>query len=114
MFMRSWRMLQATGPIFPKSGECSMTSSLPFLILRDGLQKGISSLLRLAKFVLPTVFLLALLQHSPLFPLLATWLSPLTAPLGLPGDAALVLLTGLLVNKFAAIAGLLLLPLSAA
>lgn len=91
-----------------------MTSSLPFLILRDGLHKGISSLLRLAKFVLPTVFLLSLLQHSPLFPLLANWLSLLTAPLGLPGNAALVLLTGLVVNKFAAIAGLLLLPLSAA
>jgi hypothetical protein len=91
-----------------------MTRSLLLAILRDGLYKGVRSLLRLAKFVLPTVFLLALLQHSPLFPLLATWLSPLTAPLGLPGNAALQLLTGLVINKFAGIAGLLLLPLSPA
>ena len=81
-------------------------------ILQNGLRQGIRSLWRLSRFVLPTVFLLTLLQHSPFFPWIADLLSPLTAPLGLPGDAALLLLTGLFINKFAGIAGLLLLPLS--
>lgn len=88
--------------------------SLTLNVLRTGFPQGLRSLLRLSRFVLPTVFLLTLLQHSPLFPLLATWFAPLTLPLGLPGEAALLLLTGLLVNKFAGIAGLLLLPLSPA
>ncbi|MGE5674915.1 MAG: nucleoside recognition domain-containing protein [Mycobacterium leprae] len=83
-------------------------------IVRTGLHQGVLSLLKLARFVLPAVFLLNLLGQSRLFGLLAGWFTPLTAPLGLPGVAALALLTGLLVNKFAGIAGLLLLPLSPA
>jgi hypothetical protein len=79
-----------------------------------GIVRGCRSLLRLAPFILPVVFLLSLLQQSPLLPLLSRLLAPLTAPLGLPGEAALPLLTGLLVNKFSGIAGLLLLPLSPA
>jgi spore maturation protein SpmB len=87
-------------------------SAVALSILRTGLNKGLRSLLRLAKFVLPVVFLLALFQHTVLFEWLVRACAPLTHPLGLPGDAALLLLTGLLLNKFAGISGLLLLPLS--
>ena len=58
----------------------------------------------IASVVLPTYFAVILFKHSPLLPWTVERTAPLMAAFGLPGEAALVLVLGMTLNIYAAIA----------
>ncbi len=79
-----------------------------------GVNKGWSSFLWIAKIVLPVSFLVALLQWTGWLNQLDIILRPLTLLLNLPPEAALPILTGMLLNLYAVIAIITVLPFTTA
>jgi spore maturation protein SpmB len=59
---------------------------------------------RIAAVVLPTYVAVVLFKHSPLLPWTVERMAPLMSAFGLPGEAALVLVLGMSINIYAAIA----------
>ena len=72
--------------------------------LQVGFRKGINTAWQLAKLIIPIYFAVTILKHTPLMPLLARSFAPLLGLVGLPGEAALALVTGILINIYAGIA----------
>jgi hypothetical protein len=70
----------------------------------SGARQAFGTVLFLLRIVVPITFGMALLGWSGVLPLLAGWLSPLMRLIGLPGEAALVFLSSLLLNLYSAIA----------
>lgn len=70
--------------------------------------------LKMARFVFPVIALMAFFQGTAAFDWVVQHVEPVMAPLGLPGVAAMAMMTGVLINKFAGIASLLVLPLNQA
>ncbi|CAM3581588.1 nucleoside recognition domain-containing protein [Hydrogenibacillus schlegelii] len=79
----------------------------------EGVRAGGRTMVELAKLVFPLTVLVSLLREAPFLPRLAEWLAPAMHPLGLSGEAALVLVLGNVLNLYAAIGAMLGLPLSA-
>ncbi len=75
-----------------------------------GIGKGWSSFVWIAKFTVPISFLVALLQWSGILEQAGFILQPLTRLIGLPPEAALPILSGMLTNIYAVIASLSVLP----
>lgn len=71
--------------------------------VREGLRKSATSLVILAKVLLPAYVLVDLLARTPVLPWVAGALSPVMGWIGLPGEAALPLVAGMGVNLYAAI-----------
>ncbi|HWR12853.1 MAG TPA: nucleoside recognition domain-containing protein [Rectinemataceae bacterium] len=69
-----------------------------------GAKKSVSTILFLLKIMVPTSFIVALLGWSGLLQIIAGLLSPLMRLIGLPGQAALVFISGALLNNYSAIA----------
>jgi hypothetical protein len=80
--------------------------------LYTGTLSGLRTTWILVKVMVPTMVGVWLLKLTGLLDLLAVWTSPLMSGFGLPGEASLVLLTGGLVNIYAAIAVAVNIPLS--
>lgn len=71
---------------------------------RQGMSRGLRTAGWLLRFMLPVSLLVALLEHAGLLGRLGAWLAPLFRRLGLPGEAALVFVSGTLLNLYSAIA----------
>ena len=84
--------------------------------LRKSLQRGLLSGLQtswiLIKVMIPTMVAVHLMKLTGLLDLFAAWTAPLMGLFRLPGEASLVLITGGLVNIYAAIAVAVNIPLN--
>lgn len=69
-----------------------------------GAKKSVSTVWFLLKIMVPTSLAVALLGWSGLLQTIAGFLSPLMRLIGLPGQAALVFISGALLNNYSAIA----------
>lgn len=69
-----------------------------------GARKSLTTVWFLLKIMVPTSFVVALLGWSGLLQMIAGFLSPLMRLIGLPGQAALVFISGALLNNYSAIA----------
>lgn len=78
----------------------------------EGAKKSVSTIWFLLKIMIPTSLAVALLGWSGLLQVMAGFLSPLMRLIGLPGQAALVFISGALLNNYSAIAVMGSLPLS--
>jgi hypothetical protein len=72
-------------------------------VLRQGLQKALGTSWVLIRVILPTYVAADLLKSTPIIPFLGRLFEPLMRPFGLPGEAAMALVLGSLVNLYAAI-----------
>lgn len=88
------------------------TNSVTTDTLKRGLKSGIEVTWQLAKVMLPIYFTVTLLKHTPVLDAIARFFAPLMGIFGLPGEAALVLVIGNLVNLYAAIGAIASLSLS--
>ncbi|MDN5332280.1 MAG: hypothetical protein PWP45_1505 [Tepidanaerobacteraceae bacterium] len=86
--------------------------SVTFDTLRRGLKSGIDVTWQLAKVMIPIYFIVTFLKHTPILGAIARLFAPLMGIFGLPGEAALVLVLGNLVNLYAAIGAIVSLSLS--
>lgn len=71
--------------------------------LLRGLKSGLNTYLLLAKLVVPVYILIPILKATPLFPPMEEVGRPLVMMMNLPGEAALVLITGFF-NFYSALA----------
>ena len=69
-----------------------------------GLKTGLSTTCRLVRIIVPFYFLIEWLKLTPVLGWLGHVLAPVVKIWGLPGEAGFVLVTGNLVNLYAAIA----------
>jgi hypothetical protein len=80
--------------------------------LRRGFMSGVNITFELSKILVPIYFIVTFLKHTPII----NWISKLFAPLmglfGLPGEAAIVLVMGNVVNLYASIGAMASLTLS--
>ncbi|MDF1536482.1 MAG: nucleoside recognition domain-containing protein [bacterium] len=81
--------------------------------IRAGTLTGLSTSWTLLKVMVPTIILVQVLKVTGLLGLLASAAEPLMGIFKLPGEAALVLITGGMVNIYAAIAVAVNIPLTA-
>ncbi len=72
--------------------------------VRAGVRVGLKTTAWLLSIMLPVSFVVLLLRWSGALDVLGSWLSPLFTALDLPGSAALVFLSSLLINLYSAIA----------
>lgn len=76
----------------------------------EGVKKGWSSFVWMCKIVIPVSFLVTLLQWTGWLNHLDFLLNPLTSLINLPPEAALPIITGMVVNLYAVIAIITVLP----
>ena len=79
---------------------------------KSGLQDGIRTSLTLLKVVIPVFAFVKILEHTPVIGWISNVCDPLMKIMGLPGEAALAMVTGMLVNFYAALGIILALGLS--
>lgn len=79
---------------------------------RDGLQKGISISFKIVVFTIPFYILVDVLHQMGTIEKIGSIFTPVMKLVGLPGDAAIVLVTGFFINLYAAIAVMVPLGLS--
>src|SRR5690554_1031499 len=82
--------------------------------LKRGLRKSWELLWLLIKIIVPVSILVAALEHWGVMDQIASFFSPVMAWCGLPGEAAVVLTLGYLVNYYAALGVIIGLSLSPA
>ena len=80
--------------------------------LKAGLKAGFDTSWKLSKFIFPITFLVTLLQFTPVLPWLIDLIAPLMSVVGLPGEAAIPLVLGTMLNLYSGIAGILSLELT--
>jgi len=80
--------------------------------LQKGLLSGLKTTWILAKVIFPVTLIVTLLQSTPILPWLMDLLSPAMRLIGLPGEAAIPLVLGNVLNLYAGIGAILSLPLS--
>lgn len=81
-------------------------------IVFRGVKAGAATTCALGKIIFPITVLLVVLQYTPVLPWLIDGLAPLMGVFGLPGEAAIPLVLGNVLNLYAAIAGILSLELT--
>jgi len=72
--------------------------------MANGLKSGLFTTLKLVRVIIPFYFLIEWLKLTPVLGWLGHLLAPVMKIWGLPGEAGFVLVTGNLVNMYAAIA----------
>ena len=75
-------------------------------VIRHGLREGLRGFLDLTKVIVPVYFAVALLSYFGVIAFLAQWLSPVMGLFGLPGEAAIVIMTGYFLTLYSAIGAL--------
>jgi len=88
------------------------TTSKTEEILFRGLVVGLKSTWSLAKVIFPITVILVVLQHTPIFPMLISFIVPFMGVLGLRGEAAIPLVLGNALNLYSALAAILSLELT--
>ena len=83
-------------------GPARPAPSLPGMVFR-GARKALVVTFDLAKVMVPVYIATTILRHSGILLRVSDLLQPVTSVVGLPGEASLVLILGLLVNLYAAI-----------
>jgi hypothetical protein len=81
-------------------------------VVREGSKRGIATFWMLSKVMIPVFIAVYLLRQTPVFDRVAVFFRPYMGVLGLPGDAALAVIVGSLVNLYSAVAVLAPLELS--
>ncbi|SDC00465.1 Nucleoside recognition [Melghirimyces thermohalophilus] len=79
---------------------------------RQGIRSGGITTWELGKVIFPVTFLVSLLQHTPVIDWFVNMLSPAMSWIGLPGQAAIPLVLGNLLNLYAGIGAILTLELT--
>jgi spore maturation protein SpmB len=80
---------------------------------KKGFADGVKTALDLLKVVLPVFAVVKVLEHTPVIGWISDACDPLMRIVGLPGEAALPVVTGMLANFYAALGIILALGLSA-
>ena len=80
---------------------------------KRGLADGLKTALALLKVILPVFAVIKVLEHTSVIGWLSKVFDPLMGFVGLPGEAALAVVTGMLFNFYAALGIILALGLSA-
>lgn len=80
--------------------------------LKKGILAGLQTSWKLSKFIFPITFIITLLQFTPVLPWLVDVIAPVMHILGLPGEAAIPLVLGTMLNLYSGIAGILSLELA--
>lgn len=81
-------------------------------MLQRGLFVGLKTTWTLGKVIFPITVIVTLLQYSPVLPWVTNVLTPMMRWIGLPGDAALVLVLGNFLNLYAGIGAMLTMDLT--
>ncbi len=71
--------------------------------IKSGLKKGLLTLWKLTKIVVPVYFLITFLKMTTILDIISAWFEPAMSLIGLPGEASVVLVLGNIVNLYAAI-----------
>ncbi|NLA27627.1 MAG: nucleoside recognition protein [Firmicutes bacterium] len=71
--------------------------------IKSGFKKSLQVLWLLVKIIIPTTCLVHFLEHFGLLKLAATYFTPLTSWIGLPGETVLPLMLGFWTNFYAAL-----------
>ncbi len=74
---------------------------------KKGIQSGLKTVWELGRIIFPITLVIGILQHTPLIEALINLLSPIMSLIGLPGEAAIPLVMGNLLNLYAAIGAIL-------
>lgn len=80
---------------------------------RNGFADGVKTFLSLLKVILPVFAAVKLLEHTPVIEWISVAGDPLMQFVGLPGEAALAVATGMLFNFYAALGIIIAMGLSA-
>lgn len=83
-----------------------------FSSIKTGMKQGLKTTWVLGKIIFPVTLIISLLQHTPVLPWLYESIAPFMAVLRLPGEAAIPLVLGNLLNLYAGIGGILTLELT--
>lgn len=70
---------------------------------KRGFMKGLITLWRLTKIVVPVYFFVTFLKMTPLLGMISSWFQPAMRLVGLPGEASLALVLGNFINLYAGI-----------
>lgn len=71
--------------------------------IKRGTKNGLNTVIELAKVIIPVYFIVTILKYTQILDYIATWFEPLMKAFGLPGEAAVVLVLGNVLNIYAAI-----------
>jgi len=78
----------------------------------NGFKKGLDTLWKLGKIIIPVYFFVTFLHYTPILYKLSNFFEPAMKILGLPGEASLALVLGNFINLFAGVGAMLTLDLS--
>ncbi|TWI59986.1 nucleoside recognition domain-containing protein [Halalkalibacter nanhaiisediminis] len=81
-------------------------------MLKRGLLVGLKTTWTLGKIIFPITFLVTILGHTPVLGWIASILAPIMGVIGLPGEAAIPLVLGNVLNLYAGIGAILTLELT--
>jgi len=80
---------------------------------KNGFANGLKTSFLLLKVIIPVFALIKVLEHTPVIGWISQYCDPLMRFVGLPGEAALAVVTGMFLNFYAAIGIIIALSLSA-
>ena len=80
---------------------------------KNGFNNGLKTSFLLLKVIIPVFALIKVLEHTPVIGWIAQFCDPLMRFVGLPGEAALAVVTGMFLNFYAAIGIIIALGLTA-
>ena len=80
---------------------------------KNGFSNGLKTSFLLLKVVIPVFALIKVLEHTPVIGWISQFCDPLMRFVGLPGEAALAVVTGMFLNFYAAIGIIIALGLTA-
>ncbi|OLO38137.1 hypothetical protein BTR23_12145 [Alkalihalophilus pseudofirmus] len=80
--------------------------------LKRGLLVGLQTTWTLGKIIFPITLIITILGYTPVLEWVAQWLAPLLGWIGLPGEAAIPLILGNVLNLYAAIGAILTMELT--
>lgn len=83
-----------------------------FDTIKRGFRSGLNITWKLAKILVPVYFIVTILKYTPIINWISAAFAPLMRVFGLPGEAAIVLVMGNVVNLYAAIGAMASLDLS--
>lgn len=89
-----------------------VNNNLSLDTLKRGFMSGLNITWELSKILVPIYFIVTFLKYTPIIGWISTLFSPIMGIFGLPGEAAIVLVLGNVVNLYAAIGAMVPLSLS--
>lgn len=81
--------------------------------IKTGIKKGIETILLLSKTIIPVYILVTILKNTPVIGWITTLFEPLMGIFNLPGEAAIVLVIGNVLDTYSAVGAIKAIQLSA-